>query len=73
MESCMNRTKPTDTPPTSGRKKPIPAAAERALAEAAARRAARGAAQPLEELQGRDGLDPVRYGDWEVKGIASDF
>jgi hypothetical protein len=73
MESCMNRTKPTDTPPTSGRKKPIPAAAERALAEAAARRAARGAAQPLQEFQGRDGLDPVRYGDWEVKGIASDF
>jgi hypothetical protein len=73
MESCMNRTKPTDTPPTSGPKKPIPAAAERALAEAAARRAARGAAQPPQESQGRDGLDPVRYGDWEVKGIASDF
>jgi hypothetical protein len=70
MESCMNSTKPT---PTSGRKKPIPAAAERALAEAAARRAARGAAQPPQEFQGRDGLDPVRYGDWEVKGIASDF
>ena len=69
----MNRTKPTDTAPTSDRKKPIPAAAERALAEAAARRAARGAAQPPQESQGRDGLDPVRYGDWEVKGIASDF
>ena len=69
----MNRTKPTETPPTSGSKKPIPAAAERALAEAAARRAARGAAQSPQESQGRDGLDPVRYGDWEVKGIASDF
>ena len=70
----MNRTKPTDTAPTSDRnKKPIPAAAERALAEAAARRATRGAAQPPQEFQGRDGLDPVRYGDWEVKGIASDF
>jgi len=56
----MNRTKPTDTAPTSDRKKPIPAAAERALAEAAARRAARGAAQPPQEFQGRDGLDPVR-------------
>ncbi|HTZ67434.1 MAG TPA: DUF1674 domain-containing protein, partial [Roseiarcus sp.] len=22
---------------------------------------------------GRGGLDPVRYGDWEVRGIASDF
>jgi hypothetical protein len=73
MESCMNSTKPTDTPPTSGRKKPIPAAAERALAEAAARRAAREAAQQPQEFRGRDGQDPVRYGDWEVKGIASDF
>ena len=26
-----------------------------------------------EELHGRKGPDPVRYGDWEVKGIASDF
>ena len=71
----MNHTKPTDTAPTSDRKKPIPAAAERALAEAAARRAAREreAAQGPQEFQGRDGLDPVRYGDWEVKGIASDF
>ena len=25
------------------------------------------------ELNGRGGLDPVRYGDWEVKGLASDF
>jgi len=25
------------------------------------------------KINGRDGLDPVRYGDWEVKGIASDF
>jgi len=49
-------------------------AAERALAEAAARRRARESApSPEKELQGRGGLDPVRYGDWEVKGIASDF
>ena len=59
-------------------KKPLSAAAERALAEAAARRAAaeqqksKSAAQP-KETQGRDGLDPTRYGDWEVKGVASDF
>lgn len=51
------------------------AAAERALAEAAARRAAaetNAKAKPNEK-GGRDGPDPVRYGDWEVKGIASDF
>jgi len=69
----MNRSKPTEMPVASGPRKPIPAAAERALAEAAARRAAREAAQQPEEFRGRDGLAPVRYGDWEVKGIASDF
>jgi hypothetical protein len=56
-------------------KRPLSPAAERALAEAAARRAERERAakdQPPEQ-HGRDGLDPVRYGDWEVKGIASDF
>jgi hypothetical protein len=51
--------------------------AERALAEAAARRAAIDAkASGLageREINGRGGLDPVRYDDWEVKGIASDF
>jgi hypothetical protein len=30
------------------------------------------AGQPV-ELNGRGGPDPARYGDWEVKGIASDF
>lgn len=52
-------------------------AAQRALAEAEARRAvldkaARGAAAQ-KEIDGRGGLEPVRYGDWEIKGIASDF
>lgn len=52
-------------------------AAERALAEAEARRAALEAreaelaARP--EIKGRGGKDPVRYADWEVKGIATDF
>jgi hypothetical protein len=26
-----------------------------------------------EEIGGRGGLDPVRYGDWEIGGIAKDF
>jgi hypothetical protein len=49
--------------------------AERALAEAAERRRRRDAeAQSREkELGGRAGPDPVRYGDWENGGIASDF
>jgi hypothetical protein len=53
--------------------KPLSAAAARALAEAAERRAARERAQAPTEIAGRGGLDPARYGDWEVKGIASDF
>jgi len=49
-------------------------AAERALAEAAERRAARDAGNSVpKEVKGRKGPDPVRYGDWENKGIASDF
>lgn len=59
----------TDTPD-------LPAAAQRALAEAEARRADREArakdAQPP-ELGGPKGPEPVRYGDWEKKGIAVDF
>jgi len=55
--------------------KPLSPAAERALAEAAARRkeaAARAQPAPTEH-GGRKGPEPVRYGDWEIKGIASDF
>lgn len=48
-------------------------AAQRALAEAAARRVAAGQTPGPKEINGRDGPEPVRYGDWEVKGIASDF
>ncbi len=47
-------------------------AARRALAEAEERRS-REAAQRAREFNGRGGLDPARYGDWEIKGLASDF
>uniref|UniRef100_UPI0035B2A279 DUF1674 domain-containing protein n=1 Tax=Paenirhodobacter enshiensis TaxID=1105367 RepID=UPI0035B2A279 len=51
----------------------LPPAAQRALAEAEERRkAAKGTALPT-ELGGRDGPEPVRYGDWEKKGLAIDF
>ena len=52
---------------------PIPPAAQRALAEAEARRQAAAALDLPPELGGRDGPEPVRYGDWEKKGIAVDF
>lgn len=51
----------------------LPAAARRALAEAQARRAAASKERLAKELGGRDGPDPVRFGDWEKKGIAVDF
>lgn len=51
----------------------LPAAAQRALAEAKARREAATNAPPPKELGGRDGPDPIRFGDWERKGIAVDF
>jgi len=60
-------------------RKPLSPAAERALAEAAARRAAaerveaeRKAHRPG-EIGGPAGPEPTRYGDWEKKGLASDF
>ena len=55
-------------------RKPLPEAAKRALAEAEARRAAAQAATPVaKEAGGPAGPEPTRYGDWERKGIASDF
>lgn len=57
-------------------KKDLPDAAKRALAEAEERRQkAEAEAQALpKELGGRrEGLEPVRYGDWEKKGLAIDF
>lgn len=51
----------------------MPAAAKRALAEAEARRKAAKDLDLPDELGGRDGPEPVRYGDWEKKGIAVDF
>ncbi len=57
----------------SGQPHPLAPAAQRALAEAAARRAERKAADRPKEVGGRDGLDPIRYGDWEINGLASDF
>ncbi|MCX7305717.1 MAG: DUF1674 domain-containing protein [Hyphomicrobiales bacterium] len=61
--------------PESRPRKPLSPEAVRALAEADARRElylTREAARPR-ELGGRGGNEPVRYGDWEVKGLASDF
>ena len=54
-------------------KKELPPAAQRALAEAEERRKAAKADALPTELGGRDGPEPVRFGDWEKKGLAIDF
>ncbi|MDB5660954.1 MAG: hypothetical protein JWS10_3569 [Cypionkella sp.] len=51
----------------------LPAAALRALAEAEERRRLADLIERPVELGGRDGPEPVRYGDWEKKGLAVDF
>jgi hypothetical protein len=48
-------------------------AAKRALEEAQARKTELDAGALPKELGGRKGPEPIRYGDWEKKGIASDF
>ena len=61
--------------PSSPPRKPLSPAAQRALAEAEERRkaAAANATAAPKEFQGPKGPEPTRYGDWEHKGIASDF
>ncbi|MBN8962271.1 MAG: DUF1674 domain-containing protein [Rhizobiales bacterium] len=60
---------------TDAPRKPLSDVAKRALAEAEARRTAAAAnAKPaVPEINGPKGPEPTRFGDWEVKGIASDF
>lgn len=48
-------------------------AGERAAAEAEARRKAEKRASHPTELGGQKGPEPTRYGDWEKKGLISDF
>jgi hypothetical protein len=66
-----------DIPEGAAPGKELTPAARRALAEAAERRRtvdARAAElRAPKEHQGRGDLDPVRYGDWEKKGLATDF
>lgn len=54
-------------------RKDLPPAAQRALAEAEERRRVAKSADMPVELGGRDGPEPVRYGDYEKKGLCVDF
>jgi len=53
--------------------KPLSDAAKRALAEAEARRKMAVASALPPESGGPKGPEPTRFGDWEKKGITSDF
>ncbi len=48
-------------------------AGKRALQEAQERAEAENSQDLPTELGGRDGPEPTRFGDWEKKGIVSDF
>jgi hypothetical protein len=75
----MNEPSPPATSASVPGRKPLTPAAQRALAEAEARRLAAQTkantnANPADrEFGGPKGPEPTRYGDWENKGIASDF
>lgn len=76
MFVCLAAMSYVDRMSSETQKKKLTPEAERALAEAAARRAAaeKKAQEPRPvEHQGPKGPEPTRFGDWERKGIASDF
>ncbi|MBN9596036.1 MAG: DUF1674 domain-containing protein [Afipia sp.] len=72
MNDDPSRLHPVDADSAPARK-PLSPQAQRALAEAEERRKAAQAEQWPKEIQGPKGPEPTRFGDWEVKGIASDF
>ena len=55
------------------KEKELPPEALRALAEAEKRRLEKKEVNLPKELGGREGVEPIRFGDWEKKGIAIDF
>ncbi len=64
----------TAPPPNAAPGKTLSPPAERALREAAERRAKAAAPVPEPgETGGVTGPEPTRFGDWERKGIAIDF
>ena len=69
----MARAKRTKKPTKAEIAARVRQAGERASSEAEARRAQQSVHQLAEEVGGRKGPEPTRYGDWEKKGIASDF
>lgn len=74
LPDCAAPHKETCMPSQTNKPAPdLPPEAKRALAEAAERRRKAKRQDLPDELGGRDGPEPVRYGDWEKNGIAIDF
>lgn len=69
----MREAKPTKKSTKAQIAARIREAGERARAEAEVRRRAQAQAALPAEIGGQKGPEPTRYGDWEKKGIASDF
>ena len=70
----QSMTQRSDCPDIQEPRKALTPEAERALAEAEQRRKVLHEAKPAaKEVGGRTGPDPIRFGDWETGGIASDF
>ena len=57
----------------TAKEKKIKEAGQRAFNEALKRKKNMLDSVPKKELGGREGPEPTRYGDWEKKGITSDF
>ena len=74
-EETLPETTAGDDVATAASRRDLPPAALRALAEAEERRRLADATrvERPKEILGRDGPEPVRYGDWERKGRVSDF
>ena len=74
---ALQKSPMTSAEPDGHQKPALSPEAERALAEAAERRRAADEAarnrQAPREVNGPNGPEPTRYGDWEKKGIVSDF
>jgi hypothetical protein len=66
-------TKPPSSPDSNRPARALTPEAQRALAEAAERRAAKDQKPLPREISGRKGPEATRFGDWEKNGIISDF
>lgn len=73
MTDKANAPAPPATKETPAPPRVLPPEARRAVAEAEQRRRQRADQARATEVAGRGGLDPARYGDWEVNGRATDF